>query len=131
MKKLLPPIYIENCQTALAYYQKIFGGEIINTQLSDGIEMFQGHEGKLIHAELHINESCILYFADVFGQIESGNHIWLMIELESAEELQTVYHSLSKDGKIKMELQDTFWGSKYGVVADKFGLTWELNLTKP
>ena len=56
MKKLSPHIYLEQCQSALDYYAQIFGGEIKNTQLADGIEMFKGHEGKLIHAELHINE---------------------------------------------------------------------------
>jgi PhnB protein len=29
-----------------------------------------------------------------------------------------------------MELQDTFWNSRYGVVTDKYGITWELNLSK-
>lgn len=130
MKKLTPHIYVEHCQAALDYYSQIFGGEIKNTQLADGIEMFKGHEGKLIHAELHINESCILYFADVFGGVEKGNHIWLSIDLESEEELKTIYDALAQNGKIKMELQDTFWGTKYGVVTDKFGLIWELSFSK-
>jgi PhnB protein len=129
MKTLFPHIYLKNCQSALDYYVQIFGGEIKNTQLSDGIEMFKGHEGKLIHAELHINDRCILYFADVFGQVESGNHIWLSINLESYEELEAIYNAFAQDGHIKMELQDTFWGSKYAVVNDKFGLTWELSFS--
>jgi PhnB protein len=130
MKKLSPHIYLEQCQSALDYYTQIFGGEIKNTQLADGIEMFKGHEGKLIHAELHINDACILYFADVFGHVEKGNHIWLSIDLESEVELQAIYEALSQDGQIKMELQDTFWGTRYGVITDKFGLIWELNFSK-
>lgn len=61
MNKLIPHLRIENCKEAIEYYQRIFGGEIKNTQLADGIEMFKGHEGKYIHAELHINEDCIIY----------------------------------------------------------------------
>ena len=72
MKKLIPHIYLEHCQSALDYYSKNFGGVIKNTQLADGLAMFKGHEGKLMHAELHITASCILYFADVFGRIEKG-----------------------------------------------------------
>ena len=41
MKKLIPHIYVEHCQSALDYYSQIFGGEIKNTQLADGIEMFK------------------------------------------------------------------------------------------
>ena len=130
MKKLIPHIYLEHCQSALDFYSQIFGGVIKNTQLADGIEMFKGHEGKLIHAELHINDSCILYFADIFGEVEHGNHIWLSLDLESEEELIAIYDALSKDGKLQKELQDTFWGTKYGVITDKYGLIWELSLTK-
>jgi PhnB protein len=130
MKRMLPHIYLENCKEELDFYQQIFGGEIKNTQLADGMENFKGHEGKYIHAELHINENCIIYFADVFGQITNGTNIWLMIDLETEDEITATYKKLAKDGKVKMELQDTFWNSRYGVVTDKNGVTWELNLRK-
>ena len=63
-------------------------------------------------------------------RVEKGNHIWLSIDLESEEELKAIYNALSQNGKIKMELQDTFWGTKYGVITDKFGLIWELSFSK-
>ncbi|WP_409302980.1 VOC family protein [Peribacillus sp. SCS-155] len=129
MKRLLPHIYIENCKEALDYYQQIFGGEIKNTQLSDHVEGFEGQEGKYIHAELHINEHCTIFFADVFRPLTSGTNIWLMIDLESAEEIESAYSLLSKDGQIQMELQNTFWNSTYAVVKDKYGITWELNFS--
>lgn len=130
MKRILPHIYLENCQEAIEYYRQIFGGEIKNTQLSDGMEMFKGHEGKYIHAELHINESSVIYFADVFVPLSKGTNIWLSLDLETEDEIKTIYSAFAKDGQVKMELQDMFWGSKYGVITDKNGLTWELSLAK-
>lgn len=131
MKKLVPHIRIENCKEEVEYYQNIFDGEIKNTQLADGIEMFKGHEGKYIHAELHINEHCAIYFADVFGdQLVNGNTILLGPDLDSEEEINQIYHSLAEDGDIQMELQDTFWGAKHAIVKDKNGISWELNYTK-
>ncbi|MFZ3579105.1 VOC family protein [Virgibacillus sp. DJP39] len=130
MKRILPHIYLENCKEALNYYQEVFDGEIKNIQMADGMEMFKGHEGKYIHAELHINALCIIYFADIFGDQQTSENIWLMIDIETEDEINNLYDTLINDGKIKMELQDTFWGSRYAVVTDKFGLTWELNLQK-
>ncbi|MCU9612867.1 VOC family protein [Caldibacillus lycopersici] len=131
MKKLVPHFRIKNCKEAIQYYQKVFGGEIKNTQLSDGIDMFKGHEGKYIHAELHINENVILYMADVFDEnIVNGNSILMGPDLDSEEEIVKIYEELSKDGKIMMNLQDTFWGAKHGIVKDKYGISWELNYTK-
>lgn len=131
MKKLVPHIRIENCKEEVAYYQKVFGGEIKNTQLADGIEMFKGHEGKYIHAELHINEHCIIYLADVFGDsFAKDSNILLGPDLDSEEEIITIYNELAEDGIVKMELQDTFWGAKHAIVKDRNGISWELNYTK-
>jgi len=130
MKRILPHIYIENCQEAVEHYQKVFGGELKNVQLADGMDMFKGHEGKYIHAELHINETCIIYFADVFGETKKGDNMWLMMDAETEEEINSLYQKLAENGHIKMELQDTFWNSKYAVVIDRYGVTWELNYGK-
>lgn len=131
MKRIIPHLRIENCQEAIVYYQDVFGGEIKNTQLSDGIEMFKGHEGKYIHAELHINENCILYFADTFNtEMTNGNQLLLGPDLDSEEEIKRIYAKLSQEGQVQMELQDTFWNAKYAVIQDKYGITWELNFTK-
>lgn len=131
MKRIVPHLRIKNCKEEIEYYKKVFGGEIKNTQLSDGIEMFKGYEGKYIHAELHINEKCILYMTDVFGEeTVQGTSILLGPDLESEEEITNVYEELAKDGEIKMELQDTFWGAKHAIVTDRNGITWELNFIK-
>lgn len=130
MKKIVPHIYLENCKEAIEYYHHIFGGEIANTRLSDGVAIFKGHEGKYIHAELHINENCVIYFADVFGEKKSGSTIWLSLEMDSENEIKKVYDQLIEDGHVQMELQETFWGSVYAVVVDKNGVTWELNLSQ-
>lgn len=131
MKRIVPHLRIENCKEEIEYYQNVFGGEIENTQLSDDIEMFKGHEGKYIHAELHINENCILYMADVFGEkMIQGSHILLGPDLDSEEEITRIYNELSKDGEVQMELQDTFWGAKHAIVKDRNGVSWELNFAK-
>ena len=130
MKNILPHIYVENCKEELEYYKQIFGGEIKNTQTGDGMEMFKGHEGKYIHAELHINENCVIYFADAFRPLIKGDNVWTTLDMSSEDEINSIYEQLSKDGEIHMELQDTFWNSRFAVVKDKNGFTWELNYSK-
>lgn len=127
MKSITPNIYIENCKNAIEYYKGVFGGEIKNLQLADNVEMFKGHEGKVIHAELHINETCVIYLADIFGERPAGSNIDLVLELDSEEEINRLYSTLSKDGSVGFELQKTFWGAYHGVLTDKYGITWALN----
>lgn len=128
MKKIIPHLTIANCKEAISYYKSILGGEIQRTQLADGIEMFKGHEGKYIHAELHFDNDFVIYFNDVFEKEPIiGSNIEIGLELDNEEEINRIYQSFSEEGEIKMELQNTFWGARYGKVTDKFGITWELN----
>ena len=131
MKKIYPHITIENCKEAIEFYAEVLDGQIKNTKLADGIEMFKGHEGKYIHAELHFPNGFVIYFNDVFGHTPiKGNNIEIGLDLESENEINNIYGALSKDGKVGMELQTTFWNATYGKVTDKFGITWELNYQK-
>jgi PhnB protein len=131
MKKIIPHISINNCHKAIEYYQSIFGGDIKNTQTGAGMEMFKGQEDKLIHAELHVNNECVLYFNDVFqSQYTIGNNVSHVLEMDSEEEVDRIFETLSSEGTVMMPLQDTFWGAKHGVVVDKNGLIWDLNFTR-
>lgn len=60
--------------------------------------------------------------------VDNGKHdVTLLIDCESEDEANRLYNGLRKEGKVLMELQDMFWGAKYGKVKDKFGFTWDLN----
>lgn len=128
MKKIIPRLNIENCKEAIEFYAKVLNGEIKNAQLADGVEMFKGHEGKYIHAELRLNDHYAIYFNDIFGnEPVKGTNMIMGLDFDSEEELRKVYDELSKEGKVTMELQDTFWNALYGKVTDKYGIHWELN----
>jgi PhnB protein len=131
MKKIIPHVTVAGCKEAIEYYQSILGGDIQRTQLADGIEMFKGHEGKYIHAELHFDNGFMIYFNDVFGKEPNiGTNIEIGLELENDEEINRIHEAFAQEGRVKMELQNTFWGARYGKVTDKYGITWELNYQK-
>lgn len=100
-----------------------------NVQLASNNPMFKEHKDKILHAELHINENCIIYMVDNFGKDITSNFIDLILEMDSEDEIKRVYEALCKDGTIKLELQKTFWGALHAMVTDKYGVTWGLNYT--
>ena len=130
MEKIIPNISVDNCKEALEYYKEVFGGEIKNVQMADGKEMFKGHEGKIIHAELHINADCIFYLTDIFEGKKASSNISLILQLGSEEEINSLYSALNKDGNIIFPLQKTFWGSYHAVVTDCFGTKWSLDYSE-
>lgn len=128
MKRITPDITVDNCEQALGYYQSIFGGELKNVQKADGKGMFAGYAGRVMHAELHINENCVIYLVDRFDTKKAGgSSISLVLDMENEEEINSLYSALGKDGQVVFELQKTFWGAYHAIVEDKFGVLWALN----
>lgn len=51
-------------------------------------------------------------------------------EFRLEEEQAEVFDRLSNGGAVEMPLQDTFWGSRFGIVLDKYGIRWLLDCDK-
>ncbi len=58
-----------------------------------------------------------------------GSNVILNIGLTDVQEQETIFNKLSKGGVVTMELQDTFWGARFGMLTDRFGVHWMLNCT--
>ncbi|MNN98231.1 3-demethylubiquinone-9 3-methyltransferase [compost metagenome] len=57
--------------------------------------------------------------------------ISLYVNFDSEKEIDTVFEKLSQGGNILMPLDVYPFSSKFGWVADRYGVTWQLNLTDP
>jgi PhnB protein len=122
-----------NAKQALEFYKEVLGGEIIGLQTFGEADYPTPPEAdnRVMHAKLSKGDISLM-FSDTFpGQsVVVGTNITLTLEPESDEEIQSLYDALRKGGKALMELEDTFWGAKYGRVQDQFGIIWELNYQK-
>jgi PhnB protein len=49
----------------------------------------------------------------------------------SAAELDEKFAKLAEGGKITMPVEDTFWGARFGMLTDKFGVHWMFNYDYP
>lgn len=122
-----------NAKEALEYYREVFGGEISNLQTygeADYPTPPEAHD-RVIHAQFR-KDDLFLLVSDAFpgSSVVVGSNISLTLEFESDEEIQKVYDALKQKGTVLMELQDTFWGAKYGKVQDTYGVIWDLNYRK-
>jgi PhnB protein len=131
MKKL--NVYLTftgDCEEALNFYKDCFGGEIISkmTYRESPIPAPEGYKDKLIHAEFRSDE-VYLMACDAMPDmdIEYGNNITLSIGLNNVAEQQNVFNKLTQGGEVTMPLQETFWGARFGMLRDKFGIGWMLN----
>jgi PhnB protein len=82
----------------------------------------------VMHTRLNIDGSNVM-FSDVMPGMPftEGNNITLAYVNKNIDQIKSVYSKLKEDGKVDMELQETFWSPLYGQVTDKFGIMWQLN----
>ncbi|MEZ4740880.1 MAG: VOC family protein [Bdellovibrionota bacterium] len=135
MKELIPYLSFNgNCREAMSFYQGIFGGKLEIMPWDDVPEDSCGDninksamKGKAMHCSL-TNGSFNLMGADIpQGEPKKGDNIHLCINCESVDEIDKLFNSLSVGGDAIMPLGDTFWGARFGIVIDKFGIYWMLN----
>ena len=119
-----------NCEEALNFYKEALGGEIIQiSHMGDGqMEVPEILKDKVMHARLQIGES-VLYMSDTFepASVKQGNNVSLSLEIEDTTKLENLFNKLSAGGTVKMPLEDTFWGARFGMLTDKFGIHWMMN----
>ena len=120
-----------NCEEALNFYAKVLGGEIVHLSRYEGspIESMATDKQKIMHATLAAKDIMIMGADD--GQEMKENKgsgaIHLNINFDNPDEEEKVFNALVEGGRSTMPLQDTFWGSKFGMLIDKFGINWMMN----
>ncbi|MEK8047455.1 VOC family protein [Ideonella margarita] len=123
------------CENAFRAYQSILGGEL-TTLLTFGdsalaAQVPESWATKILHATLSL-EGQELLGSDAFPN-EAAGHQGFAITLSLSDPLraQNAFAQLADQGHIKMPLQPTFWAALFGVVIDRFGVTWEINCGQP
>ena len=122
-----------NCEEAINFYKEAFDGEI--SQLSrygeSPMETTDDLKDKIMHARLQFGDTLIM-FSDMMGEngADAGSMISLSIECDSIEQLEKVFPKVAEGGKITMPLQDQFWGARFGMLTDKYGIHWMFNCEK-
>lgn len=125
-------IFNGNCEEALNFYAKALGGQIKDLRRYEEAppgEAITKNKQKVMHATFFANG---LFFMASDAHDESSapgknGPIHLSINFDSVEEEEKIFNALSQGGKTTMPLQDTFWGARFGMLTDKFGISWMFN----
>ena len=123
-----------NCEEAINFYKDVLGAQVllVNRMGEGPMEVPEQVKGKIMHARLQIGEN-VLYMSDTFdpSSVVQGNNVSLSLQPETLQQTEDLFNKLSAGGTVKMPLQDTFWGARFGMFTDKFGIHWMLNCELP
>jgi PhnB protein len=82
---------------------------------------------KVMHASFHVGGSTVMV-SDGCSDTPGMNGFSLSVAAADVAEAQRVFDALSADGKVTMPLGPTFWSPAFGMLVDRFGVSWMLNV---
>lgn len=88
-------------------------------------------DNKIMHSMLQADNGVTFMAADTPNSMEyrAGTNISMSLSGDNAAELSSYFDKLSAGGTIRMPLAKAPWGDTFGMLTDKFGVDWMVNIT--
>ena len=124
------------CEEALEFYKKSLGAEVTalmrwKESPDAAMKPPPGYEEKIMHANFRIGETQLMADDGLGGKAAQFKGMTLAIEAADDAEAKRVFTALGQGGNVSMPLMKTFWTSSFGMLTDKFGVPWMVNVTAP
>ena len=124
-----------NCADAIAFYEKALGAKtVFKLTFKESPEppppgmIPDGWGDKIMHASFTVGDTMIMA-SDSCGPDEAGfKGFSLSLNLKSEEDADRCYAALSEGGTVTMPLGKTFWSPRFGMLTDRFGIGWMVNV---
>ena len=137
MAQINPYIHFNgNAEEAFLFYKSVFGGEFAMISKFKDMSipespMSEKEAEKIMHIALPIGNHSILMGSDTpefMGKHnENETRSKISISAESKTEADHIFNGLSEGGTIEMPIEESPWGSYFGMFRDKFGIEWMID----
>ena len=119
------------CEEAINFYKEALGATDVNImrfsqspEPCDPNMVLPGNENKVMHSCFKIGTSTIMASdCSCTGQLKFEG-ISLTITAGSIEEADRLFAAISASGQVQMPMTETFFSPRFGMAADKFGVSW-------
>jgi len=122
------------CEEALEFYRTALGAQIdMLMRYQDSPEapppgmLPPGFENKVMHASFRVGGN-VLMASDGCEQGQEFNGFSLSISVAGETEAKRFFSALADGGTVQMPLEKTFWSPCFGMLTDRFGVSWMINV---
>ncbi len=123
-----------SCREAMEFYRKCLSGKLeLQTYAGSFMEsqVPPAHKDKILHSRLDA-DGMVIVADDMMrpGVVTVGNNISLYIQGTSQAEIEPYFSKLAEGGKVVQPLTKAPFGV-FGIINDKFGISWILQADRP
>ena len=124
-----------NAEEAFTFYKSVFGGTFsklirLKDLASPEFPVSEIDANKILLIALPIGTNTLMAndIPESMGQINTNeNRSKISIKAESREEADKLFFGLSADGVVEMPIEDSPWGTYFGMFRDKYGIEWMID----
>lgn len=122
------------CEEALQYYTRALGAEVLMLiRMKESPEPHPpgmvppGSEEKIMHGALRVGDTTVMVSDGGCGGEARFEGITLSLAVQDEASAQRYFGALADGGEVQMPLGKTFWTPNFGMVKDRFGVSWMIN----
>jgi PhnB protein len=122
----------DNTREAMEFYKSVFGGKLtLSTFKEFGASQDPSEADKIMHSVLEADNGITFMAADTPNHMEykPGATFNMSLSGDNEAELRGYFEKLAADGSIAMPLEKAPWGDTFGMVVDKYGVQWLVNIS--
>ena len=119
------------CEEAINFYKKALGAEVqMLMRIKDSPEAPPagthppGTENKVMHAAFRIGETTVMASDGYCTGKATFQGFSLSLAARDEADANRLFAALSDGGEVKMPLSKTFFSPRFGMVSDRFGISW-------
>jgi PhnB protein len=125
-----------NCEEAIEFYRKALGAEVVCImRFKDSPEPHApgmvppGFENKIMHASFRVGMTTVMASDGCSDEKPGFQGFSLSLSLSDESDADKAFAALAEGGQVQMPLAKTFWSPKFGILTDRFGIGWMVNVT--
>lgn len=130
--KLQPYLFLDgHAEEAIALYQRVLGAQVVtHMRYRESPDppppgmIPPGSEEKVMHAELRIGETTMMLSDGRNGGKPRFEGVSLSLSVPDEAEADRIFAALGEGGQVQMPIGATFFSPRFGMVADRFGVSW-------
>jgi PhnB protein len=121
----------DNAREAMEFYKTVFGGKLTMSTFKEfHASQDPKEDEKIMHSMLEVDNGITFMASDTPNRMEyrAGTNYSMSLSGDNEMELRGYFEKLAAGGDVTMPLEKAPWGDTFGMVTDKFGVPWLVNI---
>ena len=116
-----------NAAEAIRHYEEVLGAKMLRSMTYGEMPGAASPQNasRIMHSDIQVGAATLM-ISDAPAEYEGvvGSNVEVMVAWDDEAEMRQAFDGLANGGAVVVALHDAFWGGKFGMLVDRFGIHW-------